>query len=73
MDGPGGVFQSALAADNQLAVAVAAIKALTSVIALSKSETVMGLEIELSRAADVLRKCNPTSISLSAGCELFMR
>ncbi len=33
----------------------------------------MGLEIELSRAADVLRRCNPTSISLSAGCELFMR
>ncbi len=33
----------------------------------------MGLEIELSRAADALRRCNSTSISLSAGCELFMR
>jgi Initiation factor 2 subunit family len=67
------VFTAALAADDQTAVAVAAIKALTSVIVASKSETIMGLEIELSRAADCLRRCNPTSISLSAGCELFMR
>ena len=67
------VFTAALAADDQLAVAVAAIKALTSVIVASKSETIMGLEIELSRASDSLRRCNPTSISLSAGCELFMR
>jgi len=67
------VYTRALLADGQLAVAVAAIKALTSVIVLSKSETMMGLEIELSRAADMLRKYNPSSISLSAGVELFMR
>jgi translation initiation factor 2B subunit (eIF-2B alpha/beta/delta family) len=67
------VFQRALAGDGQLAVAVAAIKALTSVIENSKAATLMGLEIELSRAAGMLRRCNPTSISLSAGCELFMR
>jgi translation initiation factor 2B subunit (eIF-2B alpha/beta/delta family) len=67
------VFHRALSGDGQLAVAVAAIKALTSVIENSKATTMMGLEIELSRAADALRRCNPTSISLSAGCELFMR
>ena len=68
-----GVFQRALSGDGQLAVAVAAIKALTSVIENSKASTMMGLEIELSRAAETLRRGNPTSISLSAGCELFMR
>ena len=67
------MFHRALSGDGQLAVAVAAIKALTSVIENSKATTMMGLEIELSRAADALRRCNPTSISLSAGCELFMR
>jgi len=45
------VFRGALNADPELAVAVAAIKALTSVIALSKSETIMGLQLEVSSAA----------------------
>lgn len=45
------VFRGALAADPELAVAVAAIKALTSVIALSKSETIMGLQLEARSAA----------------------
>lgn len=31
------------------------------------------MRCRLSRAADALRRCNPTSISLSAGCELFVR
>ena len=67
------MFHRALSGDGQLAVAVAAIQALTSVIANSKAATMMGLEIELSQAVEALRRCSPTSISLSAGCALFMR
>ena len=33
----------------------------------------MGLEIELNSAVDALKACNPASISLAAGCELFSR
>ena len=33
----------------------------------------MGLEKELKDAATSLQRCNPTAISLKAGCELFLR
>lgn len=33
----------------------------------------MGLERELKDAAASLQNCNPTAISLKAGCELFLR
>ncbi len=33
----------------------------------------MGLEKELKDAAASLQRCNPTAISLKAGCELFLR
>lgn len=33
----------------------------------------MGLERELKDAAASLQRCNPTAISLKAGCELFLR
>jgi translation initiation factor eIF-2B subunit alpha len=56
-----------------MAVAVAAIQSLTTVIRLSTSHTIMGLEKELKDAAAALQKCNPTAISLKAGCELFLR
>jgi len=56
-----------------MAVAVAAIRALTSVIRNSGAQTMMGLEKELKDAAAALQRCNPTSISLKAGCELFLR
>eukprot|EP00850_Spirogloea_muscicola_P003659 SM000015S01159 [mRNA] locus=s15:167592:170555:+ [translate_table: standard] len=56
-----------------LAVAVAAIKALTAVIRGSDATTMMGLQIELKNASDALKACDKTSISLKAGCDLFIR
>ncbi|MCO5554880.1 hypothetical protein L7F22_008417 [Adiantum nelumboides] len=57
----------------ELAEAVAAIKALTAVIQRSDATTMMGLEKELQNASEVLKAWDETSISLSAGCDLFMR
>ncbi|KAL6996193.1 hypothetical protein U1Q18_006327 [Sarracenia purpurea var. burkii] len=56
-----------------LAEAVAAIRALASVIRSSEATTMMELEIELKRASDSLKSWDITSISLTAGCDLFMR
>ncbi|KAK9814315.1 hypothetical protein WJX72_003908 [[Myrmecia] bisecta] len=66
-------FHEALARAPEMAVAVAAIKALTSVITKSTAQTAMGLEKELKEAAASLQRCNETAISLKAGCELFLR
>lgn len=90
-------FHDALSRSSDMAVAVAAIQALTSVIRSSEATTVMGLEKELKDAAASLQRsgcmmnivfqgcttlgshrnlicrCNPTAISLKAGCELFLR
>ncbi|KAJ7567137.1 hypothetical protein O6H91_02G133300 [Diphasiastrum complanatum] len=57
----------------ELAEAVAAIKALTAVIQRSEATTMMGLEIDLKKASEALKAWDETSISLSAGCDLFMR
>nr|XP_024399407.1 translation initiation factor eIF-2B subunit alpha-like isoform X2 [Physcomitrium patens]PNR38039.1 hypothetical protein PHYPA_021150 [Physcomitrium patens] len=57
----------------ELAEAVAAIKALTAVIKRSGASTMMGLEVELKEASDALKAWDESSISLSAGCDLFMR
>jgi translation initiation factor eIF-2B subunit alpha len=43
------------------------------VIKSSSASTIMGLERELKDAAAALQRCDPTSISLKAGCELFLR
>ncbi|CAH9055798.1 unnamed protein product [Cuscuta epithymum] len=56
-----------------LAEAVAAIRALASVIRSSEATTMMELEIELKKASDSLKSWDTTSISLMAGCDLFMR
>ncbi|GFQ06349.1 translation initiation factor eif-2b subunit alpha [Phtheirospermum japonicum] len=56
----------------ELAEAVAAIRALASVIRSSQATTMMELEIELKKASDSLKSWDTTSISLTAGCELFM-
>lgn len=56
-----------------LAEAVAAIRALASVIRSSKATTMMELEIELKKASDSLKSWDATSISLTAACDLFMR
>ncbi|CAK9136366.1 unnamed protein product [Ilex paraguariensis] len=55
-----------------LAEAVAAIRALAWVIRSSKATTMMDLEIELKKASDSLKSWDTTSISLAAGCDLFM-
>ncbi|KAE8715211.1 protein LURP-one-related 11-like isoform 1 [Hibiscus syriacus] len=56
-----------------LAEAVAAIRALAAVITASQATTMMELEIELKKASDSLKAWDTTSISLTAGCDLFMR
>ncbi|CDY36614.1 hypothetical protein HID58_070160 [Brassica napus] len=56
-----------------LAEAVAAIRALAAVIRASEATTMMELEIELKKASDTLKSWDTTSISLTAGCDLFMR
>ncbi|PKA65847.1 Methylthioribose-1-phosphate isomerase [Apostasia shenzhenica] len=56
-----------------LAEAVAAIMALAAFIRSSEATTMMELEIELKKASDTLKSWDTTSISLSAGCDLFMR
>lgn len=66
-------FHAALARAPDMAVAVAAIRALTGVIARSSARTMMGLERELRDAAAALQRRDPTAISLKAGCELFLR
>ncbi|KAG6425786.1 hypothetical protein SASPL_109990 [Salvia splendens] len=57
----------------ELAEAVAAIRALASVIRSSQAKTMMELEIELKKASDSLKSWDTTSISLTAGCDIFMR
>lgn len=63
--------------DPEMAVAVASIKALTGVIQRSTATTMMELEIALRAAADCLKHTassdQVSSISLTAGCELFLR
>jgi len=66
-------FHDALAKSSEVAVAVAAIKALTAVIRNSTSHTIMGLTRELQDAAAALQRVNPTALNLRAGCELFLR
>lgn len=56
-----------------LAEAVAAIRALASVIRSSEATTMMELQNELKTASDSLKAWDMTSISLTAGCDLFMR
>ncbi|XP_071686076.1 uncharacterized protein [Rutidosis leptorrhynchoides] len=56
-----------------LAEAVAAIRALASVIRSSNATTMVELLTELKSASDSLKSWDTTSISLAAGCDLFMR
>uniref|UniRef100_A0A146L6Q9 Translation initiation factor eIF2B subunit alpha n=1 Tax=Lygus hesperus TaxID=30085 RepID=A0A146L6Q9_LYGHE len=56
-----------------IAVAAAAIQALTSVIRTSTATTVMGLQIQLKESIERIQRSRPMSISLTAGCQLFER
>ena len=61
------------------AVPVAAIKTLLGVVQRSKAETIMGLQDELKRAADIMVESFQSSssgrshIALQSGCELFLK
>jgi len=66
-------FTKFMSDSPNIAIAVAAIQALTGVVKRSKANTMMGLEIELKAAADKLKSCKKSSISLASGCELFSR
>ncbi|GFY97249.1 NagB/RpiA/CoA transferase-like superfamily protein [Actinidia rufa] len=55
-----------------LSKAVAAIRALASVIRSSEATTAMELEMELKKASDSLKSWDTTSISLTSGCDLFL-
>lgn len=47
--------------------------ALVMRLLVKQASTMMEVEKELKSAADSLRGCQPSSISLAAACELFMR
>lgn len=66
------VFTGFLRDEPDMSAAVAAVHALTEVIKESKANTMMGLEIELKCAADVLKGCH-IALSVSSGCDLFTR
>lgn len=67
------IFRDALEKGSDISAAVAAIHALTCVARDSGATTVMGLQVNLKAAADALIATNKGSISLTAGCELFLR
>jgi len=67
------VFNKWMNGANPIAVAVASIQALTYIVKHSQMDTMMGLKIETSEAADALIQQNQTSISLRAACDLFKR
>ncbi|KAL5998084.1 hypothetical protein ACLOJK_009019 [Asimina triloba] len=56
-----------------LAEGVAAIMVLAAVIRSSEATAMTELEIELKKASDTLKAWDETSISLPAGCDLFIR
>lgn len=59
-------FHEALARSSDMAVAVAAITALTSVIRSSSASTVMGLEKELKDAANALQRWGSWGVNMRA-------
>eukprot|EP00002_Diphylleia_rotans_P020058 TRINITY_DN3886_c0_g2_i1.p1 TRINITY_DN3886_c0_g2~~TRINITY_DN3886_c0_g2_i1.p1 ORF type:complete len:319 (+),score=75.64 TRINITY_DN3886_c0_g2_i1:56-1012(+) len=66
-------FEDCLRSDPGIALAVAAVKALTNVITKSEATTYMEMEIDLNKSVRSLRDKYNSSISLVAGCDLFMR
>eukprot|EP00007_Cunea_sp_BSH-02190019_P003926 CAMPEP_0174243954 /NCGR_PEP_ID=MMETSP0417-20130205/33499_1 /TAXON_ID=242541 /ORGANISM="Mayorella sp, Strain BSH-02190019" /LENGTH=267 /DNA_ID=CAMNT_0015323565 /DNA_START=55 /DNA_END=855 /DNA_ORIENTATION=+ len=65
-------FNEILAAEPDGAIAVAAIRALTLVIEMSKATTMFELQLELKAAIENLQK-HSSSLSVVSGCELFTR
>jgi translation initiation factor eIF-2B subunit alpha len=67
------VFEESMRSESELAEAVAAMQALIAVVGRSHASTIMGLQVELKEAAELLQAKHSSSISLRAGCELFNR
>merc|ERR1711971_159556 len=65
------VFRARLEKEPSIAIAVAAIQALTTIVRDSTMDTIHGLQIEIREARDALTQQVPASISLKAGCDLF--
>ncbi|KAL5477859.1 hypothetical protein EMCRGX_G024709 [Ephydatia muelleri] len=53
--------------------AVVAIQSLLKLIKESKAETVAGLRDDINKATEALIKATPNTVSVSSGCELFLR
>lgn len=66
------IFKEWVTTDRDMAAAVAAVKALTEVIKVSKANTMMELEREIRAASEILKSCS-TALSVASGCELFTR
>eukprot|EP00299_Pterocystis_sp_00344_P006804 c188_g1_i1.p1 GENE.c188_g1_i1~~c188_g1_i1.p1 ORF type:complete len:327 (-),score=70.08 c188_g1_i1:3-947(-) len=63
-----------LVADQDMAIQIAVIKALTIVVKKSQAQTVMELEKELNAVVNTMKEIVPDSLfSVSAGSELFVR
>ena len=63
-------FHEALGRSPDMAVAVAAIKALTNVVTHSQAQTMMGLEKDLKDAAASLMRCAPQQTAVT--CRLLI-
>ncbi|CAI8026670.1 Translation initiation factor eIF-2B subunit alpha [Geodia barretti] len=64
-------FEAAL--DQNLSEAVAAIQTLLKFIKTCKVGTISGLRAELKVATETLIKARTSTVSVSSGCELFLR
>jgi translation initiation factor eIF-2B subunit alpha len=64
-------FEAAL--DQNLSEAVAAIQTLLKFIKNCKVGTISGLRAELKVATETLIKARTSTVSVSSGCELFLR
>eukprot|EP01136_Pigoraptor_vietnamica_P034162 Opistho-1_new@97823 len=69
----GAHFKALLAAEPDLPTAVAAVRTLIQAIKESKSTTMMELREEIKSVIQLLTSSVGFSISLSSGCDLFMR
>lgn len=66
-------YKERLAASKDTSMPVAAIQALVELISQSSADTMSEFTLSLEEASNTLKKSIPNCISLSAGCDLFLR
>ncbi|EPZ36205.1 translation initiation factor eIF-2B subunit alpha [Rozella allomycis CSF55] len=66
-------FENLLQTDQDLSVPVAAIKALSELIPTSKANTMAEFIQEIEKSVESLKRHFNDAVSVSAGCELFLR